>query len=202
MEGPKMEKNEFLDIFVEEATERLQNLEEGIISLDPKGGGFGEDIDALMREAHTLKGSARMVGLKEFGEVAHFLEDILSKIKKGEQKITPELKDLLLRGTEVLKQSLSSDDREVLLHFLEEFTDAEMEPEKKENEQKETPPAKEKQPRKNLNQGSFQLEKGTKTKTQKHAEFVKLPIEKVEKVTIQAEELYMKAQAISSEKAL
>ncbi len=91
----------FLAKFKEEATERLQKINEGIINLeqDPNNQAL---LNELLRESHTLKGSARMVGLIEIGEVAHRVEDILVQVKKGNLKIGGENSELLFEALDII----------------------------------------------------------------------------------------------------
>jgi len=78
-------RKEFIAKFQEEALERLQRLNEGYIQLEMSGPDKNVLAD-LMREAHTLKGSAKMVGLNSISELAHALEDVLLAIKEEKLK--------------------------------------------------------------------------------------------------------------------
>lgn len=74
--------SDFIEKFREEALERLQRLNEGYIQLE-SGLADKEVVTDLLREAHTLKGSAKMVGLASISELAHKLEDLLIGIRDG-----------------------------------------------------------------------------------------------------------------------
>lgn len=74
--------SDFIEKFREEALERLQRLNEGYIQLE-SGIADREILTDLLREAHTLKGSAKMVGLSSISELAHKLEDVLIGIRDG-----------------------------------------------------------------------------------------------------------------------
>lgn len=74
--------SQFIEKFQEEANERLQRLNECYIKIEMEGAS-DELFDELMREAHTLKGSARMVGLSKLSHLAHRLEDLFLAIKEG-----------------------------------------------------------------------------------------------------------------------
>lgn len=54
-------------------------------------------VAAIFREVHTLKGTAGMVGLTGVSHMAHSLEDLLSTLRSGESRATPELTDSLLQ---------------------------------------------------------------------------------------------------------
>ncbi len=75
--------DEILEIFKNEVRERVKNVEDGLIALqsDPSN---QDIVENLLREAHTIKGAARMVGYSRMGEVAHKLETLLRKFKEGE----------------------------------------------------------------------------------------------------------------------
>lgn len=88
--------SEFVEKFREEALERLQRLNEGYIQLE--SGLSDESVLAdLLREAHSLKGSSRMVGLGSISELAHKLEDILLAIKDGRLKPKDEVSDIVFQ---------------------------------------------------------------------------------------------------------
>jgi chemotaxis protein histidine kinase CheA len=92
----------YLEIFAREAEEHLQVLRQGSLALEQEG--FSpERVHELLRSAHTLKGSARMLDLQTLGRVAHALEDLLKEIEQGEREITPGLVDLLLVAADALE---------------------------------------------------------------------------------------------------
>ena len=73
---------ELRNLFKIESEERLQHLDDGLLRLEktPADQALLED---LFREAHSLKGAARMLGLTEIQTLAHQLEDALGTAKKG-----------------------------------------------------------------------------------------------------------------------
>src|SRR5512133_709131 len=88
----EFDRSAFISKFQEEATDILQRLNEGIINLEADPGNR-EIIDQALRDAHTLKGSSRMVGLMEISDIAHRMEDIMVKVREGEMSYTPEMSD-------------------------------------------------------------------------------------------------------------
>ena len=54
-------------------------------------------VDAIFREAHTMKGTAGMVGMMRVSHLAHRLEDLLTELRSGTRHSTPELTDAMLR---------------------------------------------------------------------------------------------------------
>lgn len=85
---------ELLEIFLEEAGEVLAAIAENRASIAVQT----HDDEALMairRAFHTLKGSGRMVGLRELGEVAWAVEQTLNLWLRQELAVTPALRHLL-----------------------------------------------------------------------------------------------------------
>ncbi|PWV58749.1 chemotaxis protein CheA [Plasticicumulans acidivorans] len=83
--------------FIEEARERLQELEAGLLALehDPQD---GEWLNAVFRAAHTIKGSAGLFELDVIVGFTHRVETALDRLRSGEQAFTPALGALLLRA--------------------------------------------------------------------------------------------------------
>ncbi len=88
----EFDRSAFISKFQEEAGDLLQRLNEGVITLEGDPGNR-ELIDQMLRDAHTLKGSSRMVGLIDISDIAHRLEDIMVKIRDGEMAYASSLSD-------------------------------------------------------------------------------------------------------------
>ncbi len=115
---------ELLATFDEEARERLASLTSGLLALE-SGPPSRSAIAALFRDAHTIKGSARMMGLTSIVEIAHAAEDVLGAVR--DRRLTPsrELIDLLLAAVDGMSRSLpaageplADGDRDVLRDAL------------------------------------------------------------------------------------
>jgi two-component system chemotaxis sensor kinase CheA len=87
--------DEALEIFITEARELLESLEEGLLRLeaDPDD---AETINAIFRSAHTLKGSSGLFGLNHLVGFAHVVETLLGHVREGAVRVTPELISVLL----------------------------------------------------------------------------------------------------------
>ena len=108
---------ELLATFDEEARERLASLASGLLALE-SGPPSRSAIAGLFRDAHTIKGSARMMGLTSIVELAHVAEDLLAAVRDRRLKAGRELIDLLLASVDGMSRSLpaaadplSDDDR-------------------------------------------------------------------------------------------
>ena len=88
---------ELLAIFLEEAHEVLASVGEqsALLADDP---GNVDALTTIRRSAHTLKGSGRMVGLTELGEVAWELEQTLNMWLRQDLPVTPELLTIIGDG--------------------------------------------------------------------------------------------------------
>ncbi|HAA81451.1 MAG: CheA signal transduction histidine kinase, partial [Caldanaerobacter subterraneus] len=77
-----MENNQYIDIFIEESQEHIENLNSNLLLLenDPKN---RQIIDEIFRSAHTLKGMAATMGFENMNKLAHKMEDVLQEVKNG-----------------------------------------------------------------------------------------------------------------------
>jgi chemotaxis protein histidine kinase CheA len=102
---------ELVATFLEEARERLATLGAGLLGIEatestPAAGPSRAALTALFRDAHTLKGSARMMGLSGLVEVAHVCEDIFGALRDRRLKPHKPLVDLLLAAVDGMTRSL------------------------------------------------------------------------------------------------
>jgi chemotaxis protein histidine kinase CheA len=91
----------FISRFVEEAREHIKRLGEGLDAMSGDSGD-SENINAVFRSAHTIKGSSRMLKLSAITETAHKLEDVLGALRDGSLNYRPELGTLLYRGVDAI----------------------------------------------------------------------------------------------------
>lgn len=93
---------EFLEIFRDEATERLDHIVDTLLALEA-GRAAPDAVDSLFRDAHTIKGAAGMLGLSDIQVLAHAVEDVLDSARGGDE-FPSELIDPLLRAADSLRQ--------------------------------------------------------------------------------------------------
>lgn len=101
-----MIKNKYVEIFAREAEEHLQLLRQSLLAMEKEGCGT-EQLNELLRSAHTLKGSAKMVDLLELSNVAHRMEDLFKDLQGGTRELTPAVIDLLLVATDAIEALLA-----------------------------------------------------------------------------------------------
>ena len=108
----KLDMSQFLGTFRDETKEHLQKLNQGLLSLE-KEPENEELINDMFREAHTIKGGARMLGLGPIQELAHRLEDVLGQVREKRLRLNNQLSDLLFEGLDgigaLLEAALSGD---------------------------------------------------------------------------------------------
>ncbi len=87
-----------IEMFLVEGRELLEELENGFMALE-HGTGQADPglINALFRAAHTIKGSAGIVGVEGLMRFTHHVETLMDHIRSGEQRLTPETVAVLLQ---------------------------------------------------------------------------------------------------------
>jgi len=89
------------EFFVEEATELLQTLEEGLINISQEH--ELQTLHKLMRAAHSIKGGAACIGLMGIKTIAHDLENGIRALYQENTVFDQELENLLLQAFDCLR---------------------------------------------------------------------------------------------------
>jgi two-component system chemotaxis sensor kinase CheA len=100
-------EDEFRPLFVEEAKGHLERIASGLLALESAPDDHST-IDGILREAHTMKGAAGMVGMMRVSRLAHRLEDLLVELRSGTLRSTPELTDSMLLVVDGLGRLIAS----------------------------------------------------------------------------------------------
>lgn len=95
--------DDMLALFADETTEILGELNEKLIELE-KNPNSKELINDLFRYAHTLKGMAATLGFQEMAQLTHEMEDLMDKIRSGQDSVTEDKIDILLKCLELLEE--------------------------------------------------------------------------------------------------
>ncbi len=96
-----IEDEELREIYKDASEERLQKMEAGLHHLRS----YPEDeaiLEELLREAHSLKGDSRSVGIENVVTLTHQFEEILLRIKHRDIFFTPQLSDRLYQGLDAI----------------------------------------------------------------------------------------------------
>jgi len=106
MEG--IDLSDLLPEFLSEAKEHLEALERGLLQLELAGGDEFQKktINGLFRNAHTIKGSARVMGFEAVNRLAHAMEDVLGEHRDEGRNPDSAVIDRLLRAADRLRQLL------------------------------------------------------------------------------------------------
>ena len=96
---------ELLEIFLEEAEEVMESAS---AALDAWQGGDSSQLAGLQRDLHTLKGGARMAGIKPIGDLAHELENLYEGFASEQFSASDELFALLHRCHDALADMIDA----------------------------------------------------------------------------------------------
>ena len=98
-----MDVSQYLEIFLDETNEHLQNLNTQILELesDPEN---MDNINEIFRAAHSLKGMAGTMGYKRMQNLTHDMENVFSEVRNGNIKVTPEMIDVLFQCLDALDE--------------------------------------------------------------------------------------------------
>jgi chemosensory pili system protein ChpA (sensor histidine kinase/response regulator) len=99
------ESDEILTYFGPEATEHLEAMTSALLTLEREGPGEDE-LAALFRTVHTLKGAAYVVGCNPIGALAHDLEDLLGAMRARRAPLTSAVLDIGLAVVDTFKRML------------------------------------------------------------------------------------------------
>ena len=96
-----IEDDELRELYKTSSSEHLQKLEAELMQLE-KNPQDTEALESFLREAHTLKGDSRMLGLDEIEMLVHQMEDCVEGIKQGNNAINSDFCDRLYQGLDAV----------------------------------------------------------------------------------------------------
>ncbi len=100
-----MDMSKYHDLFLSETGEHLRHMSQLAVALEQEPSDSG-GIDALFREAHSIKGMAASMGFDATAGLAHHLEDMLDDFRKS-GSVPPQAIDRLLAGVDLLEGLLA-----------------------------------------------------------------------------------------------
>ena len=98
--------SQFFQVFFEEAGENLESMEQKLLNLDIENPD-DEEMNAIFRCAHSVKGGAATFGFSDVAELTHQMETLLDKLRRHELNLTPAMVDVLLASGDALKAQLA-----------------------------------------------------------------------------------------------
>jgi two-component system, chemotaxis family, sensor kinase CheA len=109
---------EIHELVRQEAGDCLQRMESNLLALESGGGGAGE-VDAILRDAHSIKGSAAMIGWRKAADLASAVEDSMEQARER-GGLPAEFVDPLLRAVDALGRALEGE-TEAVAPIVEEL---------------------------------------------------------------------------------
>ncbi|MBF4988503.1 chemotaxis protein CheW [Methylophilus sp. 14] len=100
-----VDMSQFYEVFFDEAEELLAEAEHLLLSIDVESPDV-EQLNAIFRAAHSIKGGAATFGFMDMTEITHVLENLLDKIRKNEMALTTEHVDAFLAAKDVIKMQV------------------------------------------------------------------------------------------------
>ncbi len=104
--GAGIDLSQFYQVFFEEAGENLDNMEQLLLNLDIDNPD-DEQMNAIFRCAHSIKGGAATFGFNDVAELTHQMETLLDKLRRHELAPTSPMVDVLLQSGDALKAQLA-----------------------------------------------------------------------------------------------
>jgi len=104
--GAGIDLSQFYQVFFEEAGENMEQLEQKLLELDVNEAN-DEDLNAIFRCAHSVKGGAATFGFSDVAELTHHMETLLDKLRRHELQPTTRMVDVLLSAGDALKGMLA-----------------------------------------------------------------------------------------------
>ena len=98
-----IQDEELRTVFKVASEEHIQKLEEDFLFLEKNPQDLAH-LEEALREAHTLKGDARMLGISGVETLTHQVEDLLGGAKRGELELTGKMLDRLYLGLDAIRQ--------------------------------------------------------------------------------------------------
>ncbi|MBO4799244.1 MAG: Hpt domain-containing protein, partial [Lachnospiraceae bacterium] len=124
-----MDVSQYLEIFIDETKEHLQNLNENLLVIE-KEPENKDTINEIFRAAHSLKGMAGTMGFKRMQRLTHDMENIFSEIRNDKMTVTAGLIDVLFQCLDALEEYLDiiqstanegENDNEAIINRLNEI---------------------------------------------------------------------------------
>ena len=97
--------SQFYQVFFEEAGENLDNMEQLLLNVNVEEAD-DEELNAIFRCAHSIKGGAATFGFSDVAELTHQMETLLDKLRRHELQPNAAMVDVLLQSGDALRAQL------------------------------------------------------------------------------------------------
>lgn len=102
-----MDVSQYLDIFIDESKEHLQNLNTQILNLEQDSENM-DTINEIFRAAHSLKGMAGTMGYKRMQTLTHDMENVFSEVRNNTIKVDSSMIDILFGCLDALDEYVTT----------------------------------------------------------------------------------------------
>ncbi|MBS9423734.1 chemotaxis protein CheA [Photorhabdus caribbeanensis] len=102
-----MDITAFYQTFFDEADELLEDMEQHLLQLDPDEPDQ-EQLNAIFRSAHSIKGGAATFGFIKLQQTTHVLENLLDSARRDEMSLTTDIINLFLEAKDIMQQQLDA----------------------------------------------------------------------------------------------
>lgn len=99
--------NQYLEIFIEESQEHLQNLNQSLLGLETNPKDM-KILNEIFRVAHTIKGMAGTMGFNKMTKLTHQMENVLDSIRNGKTEVSTHIVDVLFECLDFLENSVDN----------------------------------------------------------------------------------------------
>ena len=99
--------SQYINIFVEEAKEHLQNMNDVLLELEKNPSHLG-NINEIFRVAHTIKGMSGTMGFHNMANLTHEMENVLQAVRNKDIQLTSEIIDILFECFDALDSSVNN----------------------------------------------------------------------------------------------
>ena len=97
-----MERNQYLEMFIDESTEHLQAMNTNLLDLEKNPQDL-KIVNEIFRSAHTLKGMAATMGYDDLASLTHQMENVLDGIRNENIETTTKLMDVVFESVDDLE---------------------------------------------------------------------------------------------------
>lgn len=121
-----MDLSQYLEIFIDETKEHLQNLNDQVLILESEPENI-DTVNEIFRAAHSLKGMAGTMGFKRMQRLTHDMENVFSEIRNGKLNVNADMVDIVFKCLDAIEGYLTNiietsdegtEDNEELINLL------------------------------------------------------------------------------------
>ena len=102
-----MDISDFYQTFFDEADELLADMEQHLLDLVPEAPD-AEQMNAIFRAAHSIKGGAGTFGFTILQETTHLMENLLDDARRGEMQLNTDIINLFLETKDIMQEQLDA----------------------------------------------------------------------------------------------